>query len=186
VEGCQAFVLEHDSCRSSETKRQMKTAFWQASITPSQAREYSQTNGFEHTIEQLGCTTPPPQEGIHWTRARTAARSCRANNSKATREEAGPPAGHRGDPEHTTGAGPVQRGPAPTRRPRSGSAPLPPVADRYLHELEAGGAGHSRSQPDYGHRRAATRPWSNGDSEPTDRPARGGRDSSPAAQPRAA
>jgi hypothetical protein len=24
---------------------------------------------------QLGCTTPPPPEGIHWTRARTAARS---------------------------------------------------------------------------------------------------------------
>jgi hypothetical protein len=76
----------------------------------------------------------------------------------------------------------------------------PPVEDRYLRELEqrvtttqlirtrrpSRGAGHSRSQPDYGHRRAATRPWRNGDSEPTGRPARGGRDSSPAAQSRAA
>jgi hypothetical protein len=40
-----------------------------------------------------------------------------AHNSGATREEVGPPAGHRGDPEHATGAGPVRRGPAPARRP---------------------------------------------------------------------
>jgi hypothetical protein len=29
----------------------MKTAFWQASLTASQAGENSQTNGLEHTIE---------------------------------------------------------------------------------------------------------------------------------------
>jgi hypothetical protein len=29
----------------------MKTAFWQASLTASQAGESSHTNGFEHTIE---------------------------------------------------------------------------------------------------------------------------------------
>jgi hypothetical protein len=36
--------------------------------------------------------------------------------SGAMREEDGPPAGHRGDPEHATGAGPDLRGPAPTGR----------------------------------------------------------------------
>ena len=66
--GCQAFVLEHDSCRSSVTERQMKTVTascrdypacypigikvaWQASLTASQAREDSQTTCFEDTIE---------------------------------------------------------------------------------------------------------------------------------------
>jgi hypothetical protein len=29
----------------------MRTAFWQASLTASQAGEKSQTNGLEHTIE---------------------------------------------------------------------------------------------------------------------------------------
>jgi hypothetical protein len=35
----QALVLEHNSCRSSVTKRQMKTAFWPASLTASQEDE---------------------------------------------------------------------------------------------------------------------------------------------------
>jgi hypothetical protein len=51
VKGCQAFIPEHDGYRTSVTKRQMKTAFWQAYLTASQAEENSQTNGLEHTIE---------------------------------------------------------------------------------------------------------------------------------------
>jgi hypothetical protein len=42
----------------------MKTAFWQASLTASQAGENSQTNGLEHTIKlEIQCSNrPDPQE----------------------------------------------------------------------------------------------------------------------------
>ena len=39
----------------------MKTAFWQASLTASQAGEKSQTNGLEHTIESKSSSTNASQ-----------------------------------------------------------------------------------------------------------------------------
>jgi hypothetical protein len=48
-----------------------------------------------------------------------------------------------------------------------------------------GELGPTRSQPGCGRRRAASRPWRNGDSDPAGRPARGGCDSPTAAQNRA-
>jgi hypothetical protein len=39
-----------------------------------------------------------------------------AHNSGATREKDGPPVGHSGNQEHTTGTGPELLGPAPTER----------------------------------------------------------------------
>jgi hypothetical protein len=153
-----------------------------------------------------------------------------AHFSGAMREEDGPPAGHSGDPEHTTGAGPDLRGPAPTgrtkddrtdsgadERRRCTARPLaravtvqparavtrerPPGRGLMVTQTRStrcylfadshqaskpGELGLTRNQPGCGCRTATSCPWRNGDSAPAGHPARGGCDSSTAAQPWAA
>jgi hypothetical protein len=66
----------------------------------------------------------------------------------ATREEDAPPAGHRGDSEHTTGTGADLRGPAPTGRPdglRRRQTAAPPHRPLARAGREAGAAPRARS-----------------------------------------
>jgi hypothetical protein len=178
---------------------------------------------------QLGCTTPPTPEGIHWTRAGPASRSWRSllrghaeGGRPADRGPRGPGAYHRRR-ARSTGARRRQDAPrtnermesgADGRRRRTARSLVRAVQQAWVvtrkrplgrglivtHKLgprvatslptrtrpASRGLGPARSQLGCGRRRAASRPWRNGNSGPPGRPVRGRCDSPTIAQPRAA
>jgi hypothetical protein len=93
------------------------------------AGSFTKTTRMHDTATAGGSRYPSPASGVLrvpasgepsfscWTGLERGRRpAAGAHNSRSTQEKDGSPDGHRGDPEHTTGAGPDLRGPAGRRQ----------------------------------------------------------------------